>query len=64
LAIPSFLIAIVALQQCHSLVKDPVGLYLDNQSWNDFNLDDVFETLDRTESVPGQFVLYNWLSQP
>lgn len=37
---------------------------LDPQSAHDLGLDDLFEQLDRTESLPGEFVLYHMLHSP
>lgn len=36
----------------------PENAFLDDRTWNDLNLDDVFTVIDRTESAFGQQVLY------
>ncbi|MCM8709773.1 MutS family DNA mismatch repair protein [Clostridium sp. SYSU_GA19001] len=38
--------------------------YIDNQTFEDFTMDKVFEKLDRTLSGPGEQVLYNMLRTP
>ena len=40
---------------------EPRGASLDDRTWNDLLLDDVFAQLDRTESSVGQQVLYSRL---
>ena len=37
---------------------------LDNQTWADLNLDDVYSKIDRTFSTPGETVLYSMLRRP
>jgi DNA mismatch repair ATPase MutS len=37
---------------------------IDNQTWEDFTMNKVFETVDRTLSAPGEQVLYNMLRTP
>ena len=37
---------------------------LDNHTWADLNLDDVFAKIDRTFSTPGETVLYSMLRRP
>jgi len=38
--------------------------YLDNQTWQDLNLDLIFEDIDRTYSLPGEMILYHLLRTP
>lgn len=47
-----------------SLNQNGADEALDEQSWNDLNLDDIYELIDRTESLPGALVLYDILRRP
>ena len=40
---------------------DGAGRYLDDRTWTDLNMDDVFRVVDRAESLVGQQVLYDRL---
>lgn len=51
--------AISALHRAHT--ADGQALTLDDRTWADLNMNDVFDVLDRTESVIGQQVLYSRL---
>ena len=50
------MVAIGAYQRARA-AADPEGA-LDERTWSDLNMNDVFSVLDRTESVVGQQVLY------
>ena len=50
------MIAIAAYHRSRASVD--AGGALDDRTWHDLNMDDVFSVLDRTESVVGQQVLY------
>src|SRR5215472_9578701 len=41
--------------------KDDPGRLLDDRTWTDLNMDDVFRLVDRAESLVGQQVLYSRL---
>ena len=38
--------------------------HIDNQTWQDLTMDEVYELLDRTLSKPGEFMLYHILRTP
>ena len=40
------------------------GYTLDDQTWDDFNMDEVFEKVDRTYSSAGEAILYKMLRNP
>ena len=40
------------------------GYTIDDQTWDDFNMDDVFAKLDRTYSSAGEAILYKMLRNP
>lgn len=44
--------------------KDMPGFYIDDQTWEDLNMDRVFTLLDRTLSTPGEQELYCMLRTP
>lgn len=44
--------------------KKETSFYIDDQTWDDLNMDDVFEVLDRTLSTPGEQQLYYMLRTP
>ncbi len=47
------------------LVKDNTdGFYIDDQTFEDLNLDEIYEVIDRTHSTPGEQVLYSILRTP
>ena len=37
---------------------------IDDQTWNDFNMDEIFKKLDRTYSSAGEAILYKMLRNP
>lgn len=44
--------------------KHSEGFYIDDQTWEDLNLEDIFSMIDRTYSTPGEQVLYDMLRRP
>ena len=40
------------------------GYTIDDQTWNDFNMDEIFKKLDRTYSSAGEAILYKMLRNP
>jgi hypothetical protein len=54
------------IRKLHDFIKEEEKeeFYIDNQTWQDFTMDKVFEKLDRTFSSPGEQVLYNILRNP
>ena len=40
------------------------GYTIDDQTWDDFNMDEVFARLDRTYSSAGESILYKMLRNP
>src|SRR5947208_2719582 len=54
---------LAAIAACHrSRISDePAGRMLDDRTWDDLNLDAVFEAIDRTESTLGREALYHRL---
>ena len=38
--------------------------HLDDQTWNDLHLDDIYAQADRTQTSCGQVLLYNILRKP
>src|SRR5580692_5732288 len=53
-----------AIRRSHRSRLDAVGVSgssLDDRTWDDLNLDDVFDIVDRTESTLGQHALYHRL---
>jgi hypothetical protein len=45
-------------------ISEKSNFHIDNQTWEDLNLDKIFELLDRTISTPGEQVLYEILRTP
>ncbi|MFA5909730.1 MAG: hypothetical protein WC815_13210 [Vicinamibacterales bacterium] len=43
------------------ILANGIGRSLDDRTWNDLNLDEVFQSIDRTESTIGQQALYHRL---
>jgi hypothetical protein len=53
------------LRSLWGIRKLPPGVHhLDDQTWQDLNLDLIFENIDRTYSLPGQIGLYHLLRTP
>lgn len=54
------------IKKLHMFLKneEKEKFYIDNQTWEDLNMNKVFERLDRTLSTPGEQVLYNMLHTP
>lgn len=46
------------------LAKDDKGINIDDQTWKDLNMDDVFSQIDRTQSSAGQHFLCHLLRSP
>jgi hypothetical protein len=46
------------------MLQQKEEFFIDNQTWDDFTMDKVFEKLDRTLSTPGEQMLYNILRNP
>lgn len=44
--------------------KDSKSFSIDDMTWDDLNMDEVFKKLDHTESLPGMQYLYNLLRKP
>lgn len=44
--------------------KHREGFYIDDQTWEDLNLEDIFSMIDRTYSTPGEQVLYDLIRRP
>jgi DNA mismatch repair ATPase MutS len=54
------------IKKLHEFLKlqQQEEFFIDNQTWDDFTMDKVFEKLDRTLSTPGEQMLYNILRNP
>ena len=54
------------ISEFHKLVSelDKSKFYIDDQTWQDLTMDEVYEVLDRTLSKPGEQALYNLLRTP
>ncbi len=54
------------IKKLHDFLKaqQKKEFFIDNQTWEDFTMDKVFEKLDRTLSTPGEQMLYNILRNP
>lgn len=44
--------------------RDPEGFSLDEQTWEDLNMEDIYSLLDRTYTTPGEQALYSILRKP
>jgi len=44
--------------------EKPNEFYINNQTWQDLNMDEVFKELDKTLSTPGEQAFYNLLRRP
>jgi DNA mismatch repair ATPase MutS len=44
--------------------EDEQSLIIDDQTWEDLNMDKIYDLLDRTLSTPGEHALYNILRRP
>ena len=44
--------------------KHVQGFYIDDQTWEDLNLEDIFSMADRTYTTPGEQVLYDIIRRP
>jgi hypothetical protein len=54
------------LEACRAfaaLSGDPATPRLDEHTWRDLDMDQVYGAVDRTQSSPGQLVLYRWLRE-
>ena len=54
------------IKKLHEFLKlqQKEEFFIDNQTWDDFTMDKVFEKLDSTLSTPGEQMLYNILRNP
>jgi DNA mismatch repair ATPase MutS len=54
------------IKKLHEFLKEEMKeeFFIDNQTWEDFTMDKIYEMLDRTLSTPGEQVLYNLLRNP
>lgn len=54
------------IRKLHDFLKGEKSeeFFIDNQTWQDFTMDKIFERLDRTLSSPGEQMLYNILRNP
>jgi hypothetical protein len=54
------------IKKLHDFLKlqQKEEFFIDNQTWDDFTMDKVFEKLDGTLSTPGEQMLYNILRNP
>ncbi len=55
-----------SISEFHKQVSksDNTKFYIDDQTWQDLNMDEVYGVIDRTLSKPGEQVLYNLLRTP
>ncbi len=53
-----------SLHRCCQSSQEDNGTVLDDQTWNDLNMNEVYSKIDRTLTNPGECVLYRMLRTP
>jgi DNA mismatch repair ATPase MutS len=51
------------IRQYHDLMKKDSQFYIDDQTWNDLDMDKVYSGIDRTISSPGEEIFYHMLRE-